>query len=101
VWNWDITYLPTTVHEISLNLYLVMDVSSRKVVDWVVAVREDPVIAADLVSRACLRGRISKGRKQPLILHADKGNAMRACCQAEPVETRLISGLRVLSTAPT
>jgi putative transposase len=59
-------------------LYLVFDVCSRKVVAWDVAEREDPAIAADLVSRACLRKRISKGRKQPLILHADKGNAMRA-----------------------
>ena len=42
------------------------------------AEREDPTIAADLVSRACLRERISKGRQQPLILHADNGNAMRA-----------------------
>jgi putative transposase len=39
---------------------------------------EDPAIAADLVSRTCLRERISKTRKQPLILHADNGNAMRA-----------------------
>jgi len=30
------------------------------------------------VSRACLKERISKGRRQPLILHADNGNAMRA-----------------------
>jgi hypothetical protein len=30
------------------------------------------------VSRACLRERISKGRKQPLILHAINGNAMPA-----------------------
>jgi len=36
------------------------------------------VIAADLVSRACLRERISKGRSHRLILHADNGNAMRA-----------------------
>ena len=47
-------------------------------VAWDVAEREDPAIAADLVSRACLRERISKSRKQPLILHADNGNAMRA-----------------------
>jgi transposase InsO family protein len=59
-------------------LYLVIDVWSRKVVAWEVAEREEPAIAADLVSRACLRERISKGRKQPLILHADNGNAMRA-----------------------
>ena len=45
---------------------------------WDVAEREDPTIAADLVSRACLRERISRGRKQPLILNADNGNAMRA-----------------------
>ena len=55
-----------------------IDVWSRKVVAWDVAEREDPAIAADQASRACLRERISKGRKQPLILHADNGNAMRA-----------------------
>ncbi len=47
-------------------------------VAWYVAEREDPAIAADLVSRACLRERISKRRKQPLILHAHNGKAMRA-----------------------
>ncbi|MEA5411463.1 IS3 family transposase [Synechococcus sp. BA-120 BA3] len=78
LWSWDITYLPTTVRGIWLYLYLVIDVWSRKVVAWDVAEREDPAIAADLVSRACLRERISKGRKQPLVLHADNGNAMRA-----------------------
>jgi len=60
------------------DLYFVVDVWSRKVVAWVVADREDAHIAADLVSRACLRERISKGRRQILILHADNGNAMRA-----------------------
>jgi transposase InsO family protein len=78
VWSWDITYLPTTVRGVWLYLYLVIDVWSRKVVAWDVAGREDPAIAADLVSRACLRERISRGRSQPLILHADNGNAMRA-----------------------
>jgi transposase InsO family protein len=48
------------------------------VVAWDVAEREEAQIAADLVSRACLRERISKGRPSPLILHADNGNAMRA-----------------------
>jgi transposase InsO family protein len=54
----------------------VIDVWSRKVVAWDVAEREDAAFAADLVSSACIRERISKGRNQPLILHADKGNAM-------------------------
>ena len=78
VWSWDITDLPTTVRGVWLYLYLVVDVWSLKVVAWDVAEREDPAIAADLVSKACLRERISKGRHQPLILHADNGNAMRA-----------------------
>ena len=54
-----------------------IDVWSRKVLSWV-ADREEAQIAADLVSRACLRKRISKGRPKPLILHAVNGNAMRA-----------------------
>ncbi len=44
---------------------------------WDVAEREVPGIAADLVSRACVRERIGRGRRQPLILHADNRNAMR------------------------
>jgi putative transposase len=78
IWSWDITYLPTSVRGVWLYLYLVIDVWSRKVVAWDVAEREEAQIAADLVSRACLRERISKSRPQPLILHADNGNAMRA-----------------------
>ena len=75
VWLWYITYLPTTVRGIWLYLYMVIDVCSPRVVAWDVAEREDLAIAADLVSRAFLRERISKGRQQPLILHADNGTA--------------------------
>ena len=76
--SWDFTYLSTAARGIWLCFYLVIDVWSRKVVAWGVAELEDPVIATVLVRRAFLRERISKGRKQPLILHADNGNAMRA-----------------------
>lgn len=78
VWSRDISYLPTSVKGIWLYLYLVIDVWSRKVVAWDVESSEDPKLAANLVSRACLRERITRRRKQPLILHADNGNAMRA-----------------------
>jgi transposase InsO family protein len=78
VWSWDISYLPTSVKGIWLYLYLVIDVWSRKVVAWDVEECEDAKLAAELVSRACLKERISRHRKQPLILHADNGNAMRA-----------------------
>ena len=72
LWSWDISYLPTTVRGIWLYLYLVIDVWSRKVVAWDVAEREDPAIAADLVSRACLRERISKGFNDGFALGIDR-----------------------------
>ena len=78
VWSLDTTYLPTSVCGVWLYLYLVIDVWSRKVVAWDVADREDSQIAADLVSRASLRERISRRRRQSLIHHADNGNAIRA-----------------------
>jgi len=78
VWSWDISYLPTSVKGIWLYLYLVIDVWSRKVVAWDIESSEDPKLAANLVGRACLRERITRRRKQPLILHADNGNALAA-----------------------
>lgn len=104
VWSWDITYLPTSVRGFWLYLYLVVDVWSRKVVAWDVAEREGAQIAADLSSRACLRERISKGRSQPLILHADNGNAMRAATLERRLEElgvlRSISRPRVSNDTP-
>jgi hypothetical protein len=84
--------------------YLVIDDWSRKVVAWDVAEREDPIIAADLVGRACIRERIIKGRKQPLILHPDNGNAMRAVTLESRLEElgvlRSFSRPRVLNDNP-
>jgi putative transposase len=50
------------------------------------------------VSRACLRERISKDLKRPLILHADNDNAMRAAT----LESRLkeLGVLRSFSRPP-
>jgi putative transposase len=64
----------------------VNDVWSRNVGAWDVTEREDPAIAADHVSTACLHERISKGRKQPLALHAGNGNAMRAATMERRLE---------------
>jgi len=78
VWSWDISYLPTSVKGIWLYLYLVVDIWSRKVVAWDVEQSESAELAAQLVSRACLKERINSYRSQPLILHADNGSSMRA-----------------------
>jgi len=65
----------------------------------VVDEREDPAIAAELVSRAFLRERINTGRKQPLTLQADDGNTMLAAtleCRLEELgELRSLSRPRV------
>ncbi len=68
----------TTVRSIWRYLYLAIDVWSLKVVALDVDERDDPCFAADLLSRVYLRERISKGRKQPLILHAYNCSAIRA-----------------------
>ena len=86
LWSWDITYLPSTLRGIWLYHYLVIVVWSRKLVDCDGAEREDLAIAADPVSRACLKERISTERKQQLILHADNGNAIRASTLGSRVE---------------
>jgi transposase InsO family protein len=55
-----------------LYLYLVLDVWSRKIVAWDVQDREDAKLAADLISRGCLRERISKRRQRQLNQHGQQ-----------------------------
>ena len=54
------------------------------------------LIAADPVSWACLKDRISKTRKQPLILHAENGNAMRAATlESRPAELGVLRSFSI------
>ena len=105
MWSWVITYLPTTMPSLWLYLYLVNDVWSRKDLAWDVAEREDHAIAAGLVSLACMRERIFKGRRQPPILYDDHGNAMRAATLESRLEElgllRPLSRPRCPTTTPT
>ena len=55
---------------------------------WDVAYSEDPGIAENLVNRACLRERISKQRKQPLVLHANNGKALAKGLTKDCVQPR-------------
>jgi putative transposase len=54
--------------------------------DCDVAEREDPTIAADLISRHYLRRRGTKGKKQPLVLDGDNFNAVRAAVMENRLE---------------
>jgi transposase InsO family protein len=113
--QWDISILPTTVGGVCLYIYLLVDVWSREVVVWEVAEVESAEIAADLVQRACLNARYQRPRgfgghqlqpqQQPVILHANKGNAMRGATLDSRLEEmgvlRYISRPRVTTTTPT
>jgi putative transposase len=74
VWSWDITLLPTTVRGLYLHLYVVMDVWSRRIVGWHVAMRSSAEIAARFVIQACRDAKIDP---RGLVLHSDNGTPMR------------------------
>jgi transposase InsO family protein len=74
VWCWDITYLRTPIRGVFVYLYLVVDLFSREIVAARVHDRECSTLAAQLIEAACQREGVVK---QPLILHADNGSAMK------------------------
>jgi putative transposase len=73
VWSWDITQLkgPGCFYY----LYTVIDVFSRYVVGWVIARGESGELAERLIAETCAKEGIEKDQ---LILHADRGSAMRS-----------------------
>lgn len=73
VWTWDITKLKGPTKGIVYNLYVVLDMFSRFVVGWLLAHREQDVLASDLIEGACLREGIQPDQ---LIVHADRGSSM-------------------------
>jgi putative transposase len=75
VWTWDITKLATWSRQTFLNLYVVLDLFSRFVVAWMVAVRENSALAKQLLATAIARYRVEPGR---LTVHQDRGAPMTA-----------------------
>ena len=62
--------------------FLVVDIGSRKVFSWDVEECEDAKLAAELLRRTCHKEPISRRCNQPLMFHADKGNALAAAFRA-------------------
>ena len=75
LWSWDITYLPSTVRGRFFYLYMVMDLYSRKAVACQVYEYESGDLAAELITDACIREKISK---KQVTLHSDNGSPMKA-----------------------
>ena len=75
VWTWDITWMPSVVRGRWYYLYLVEDVFSRKITGAEVHETESGELAAALMQRTVLREHCYR---QPLVLHADNGAAMKS-----------------------
>jgi putative transposase len=72
VWSWDITKLKTPVKGVYLDLYVVIDIYSRKVMNWEVHATETGFLAKDFIDRAiALNGGVA-----PHTVHSDNGTSM-------------------------
>ena len=74
VWSWDITFLKSPIRGEFFRLYMVMDVWSRKIVDWAVHRNETSDHASELLNRACEREQITR---DGLVVHSDNGSPMK------------------------
>ena len=72
VWSWDITKLPGPART-HFSLYVVLDVFSRFIVDWLLAERESALLATRLIEQQIIAAGIDAG---PLTVHADRGAPM-------------------------
>jgi putative transposase len=73
LWSWDITKLRGPATWTYYYLYVILDVFSRAVVGWMIAEREDAVLAEALIAETCAKEGIVP---QQLTIHADRGSAM-------------------------
>jgi putative transposase len=73
LWSWDITKLLGPEKWTYFYLYVILDVFSRYVTGWMVAMRESAELAKRLIEESCAKQNIRPGQ---LTLHADRGTSM-------------------------
>jgi putative transposase len=61
VWTWDITKVPGPVRGVYYSLYVVIDIFSRYVVAWTVALTESAAVAQHIIDAPCVEQRIVPG----------------------------------------
>ena len=83
VWSWDITKLKGPVKWSCYHLYVILDIFSRYVVGWMIALREAAHLAEQLIADTVAKHHIAPGT---LTLHADRGTSMRS----KPVAALLV-----------
>jgi len=75
LWSWDITKLRGPFKGIYYYLYVILDVFSRYGVGWMVAGQESKALAYELIEETCRKEGVCR---EQLVLHADRGPAMKA-----------------------
>ena len=74
-WSWDITKLKGPVPYLYYSLYVILDLFSRYVVGWLVAVNESAHLAERLIEQTCAKQCIGPPQ---LTIHAARGAPMRS-----------------------
>ncbi len=80
VWSWDITKLKGPVAWTYFYLYVILDIFSRYVVGWMVALQESAALAKRLMEYTCRKQSIAQDQ---LTIHADRGSSMKSKLVAE------------------
>ena len=75
VWSWDITKLKGPIPYLYYALYVILDLFSRYVVGWMVALHENAHLAERLIAATCVKQGIAPHH---LTIHADRGAPMRS-----------------------
>jgi putative transposase len=86
VWTWDITKLKSAWKGLCFDLYVVLDIFSRKAIRWEVHVTETGDLAKAFIENAV----IANGGARPDYIHADNGTSMTS----KPV-SQLLSDLHI------
>jgi putative transposase len=73
VWSWDITKLAGPERGIYYDLFVILDIFSRYIVNWTVAAAETGELAEAFIADALDRQGI---QRHQLVLHADRGTSM-------------------------
>src|SRR5450756_2624944 len=81
VWSWDITKLRGPTKGVWFHLYVLIDIYSRFTPGWIVAAREDSMLAKDFLDEAIARNGVI-----PHTVHADRGTSMTS----KPVSALLV-----------
>lgn len=79
LWSWDITKLKGPSTWTYFYLYVILDVYSRYVVGWMIALQESAELAEAFIAETCKSEQIAPDQ---LTIHADRGSPMTSKCVA-------------------